>query len=94
MNANEIMTLGLGLTPPWQDISSELDLESNPTELKLELSAGRGAVYFNLLLIWQQSIKRKRRITKYVPEHCTPVAIPTDIHTIFNQTQVFSTRLD
>ena len=45
MNANEIMTLGLGLTPPWQVVSSELDLESNPTELKLELSAGRGAEY-------------------------------------------------
>ena len=45
MNANEIMTLGLELTPPWQVVSSELDLECNPTELKLELSAGRGAEY-------------------------------------------------
>lgn len=45
MNANDIMTLGLELTPPWQVVSSALDLESNPTELRLELSAGRGAEY-------------------------------------------------
>ncbi len=31
MNANDIMTLGLGLTPPWKVVSSELDVEKSPS---------------------------------------------------------------
>ena len=45
MNANDIMTLGLGLIPPWKVVSSELDVEKSPSTLELELSADRGTVY-------------------------------------------------
>ncbi|NCC26437.1 MAG: ISL3 family transposase [Deltaproteobacteria bacterium] len=45
MNANDLLTLGLGLTEPWQVVSQELDLHKQPSELRLEVDAGRGALY-------------------------------------------------
>ena len=45
MNSNELMTLGLGLTPPWGVSSSSFEHSSEPGTLELEISAGRGATY-------------------------------------------------
>ena len=45
MNANELLTLGLGLTEPWKVVGQELDTESNPSGLRLDVEADRGALY-------------------------------------------------
>lgn len=45
MNGNEVMLLGLGLTPPWKLVDQELDVERKPHELHLHIEADRGAQY-------------------------------------------------
>ncbi len=45
MNANELLTLGLGLAESWKVVGQELDTEGNPSELRLDVEADRGALY-------------------------------------------------
>jgi len=45
MQAEEIVALGLGLTPPWKVMSQPLDTDHTPTKLHLEIGADRGALY-------------------------------------------------
>jgi transposase len=45
MQAEEIFSLGLGLTPPWKVMSQRLDTDHTPTKLHLEIGAERGALY-------------------------------------------------
>ena len=45
MNANDLLTLGLGLTEPWKVVGQALDLEKQPSELRLEVEADRGSMY-------------------------------------------------
>jgi transposase len=45
MNANDLLTLGLGLTGPWKVVGQALDLEKQPSELRLEVEADRGSMY-------------------------------------------------
>jgi transposase len=45
MDANDLLTLGLGLTEPWKVVGQVLDIEKKPTELRLDIQAERGAVY-------------------------------------------------
>lgn len=45
MDANDLLTLGLGLTDPWRVTGQVLDMETKPTELRLEVEAARGALY-------------------------------------------------
>lgn len=45
MNANDLLTLGLGLVDPWKVVDQALDLEKQPSELRLEIQAPRGALY-------------------------------------------------
>jgi hypothetical protein len=39
------MTLGLGLTAPWQVVGQQLDIEKKPSELRLDVEADRGTLY-------------------------------------------------
>jgi len=45
MNANNLLTLGLGLTDPWKVVNQELDVSKQPSELRLKVEAGRGELY-------------------------------------------------
>ncbi len=45
MNANDLLTLGLGLTAPWKVVDQTLDLEKTPSELRLDIQAERGSLY-------------------------------------------------
>ena len=45
MNANDLLTLGLGLTPPWLVTDQQLTIGKQPSELRLEVGADRGALY-------------------------------------------------
>ena len=45
MNANDLLTLGLGLTEPWKVVEQELNLLGNPSELKLRIEAQRGSLF-------------------------------------------------
>ena len=45
MNANDLLTLGLGLTAPWKVVEQSLDLEKKPSELRLDIQADRGSFY-------------------------------------------------
>ena len=45
MNGNAIISLGLGLQEPWKITGQTLDTEKTPHELRLEVSAERGAKY-------------------------------------------------
>ncbi len=45
MNANDLLTLGLGLSAPWQVVRQVLDMDTKPSELRLEVEAARGAHY-------------------------------------------------
>ncbi|WP_031387705.1 ISL3 family transposase [Desulfonatronum thiodismutans] len=45
MNANDLLTLGLGLTAPWQVVAQKLDTGKQPSELRLEVEADRGTLY-------------------------------------------------
>lgn len=45
MQSNELLTLGLGLTPPWEVISSSLNTDVEPGILRIEVAAARGSLY-------------------------------------------------
>jgi transposase len=45
VNANDLLTLGLGLTEPWKVVGQVLDVNKQPSELRLDVEAGRGALY-------------------------------------------------
>ncbi len=42
---NDIISLGLGLTPPWKLIDQRLDRDREPHELHMELAVDRGALF-------------------------------------------------
>ena len=43
MHADDVLSLGLGVTPPWKLVGQRLDTDKRPKELHLELAADRGA---------------------------------------------------
>ena len=43
LDANTVLTLGLGITPPWRLVSQRLDTDKQPHELHLEVAADRGS---------------------------------------------------
>lgn len=45
MDANDILALGLGVTPPWKLVGQRLDTTTQPNRLHLELAAERGALF-------------------------------------------------
>ena len=45
MNANDLLTLGLGLTAPWNVVGQVLDMDKKPSELRLDVDAERGVLY-------------------------------------------------
>ncbi len=45
MDANDILALGLGVTPPWTLVGQRLDTSTQPNRLHLELAAERGALF-------------------------------------------------
>ena len=45
MDANDLLTLGIGLTEPWRVVGQSLDLAKKPSELRLEIEAARGERY-------------------------------------------------
>jgi transposase len=45
MLSNDILSLGLGLTPPWKLIDQRLDRDREPHELHMELAVDRGALF-------------------------------------------------
>ncbi|MBT8764478.1 hypothetical protein KFV02_11085 [Desulfohalobiaceae bacterium Ax17] len=44
-SANELLTLGLGLTAPWKIIDQHLDTSVNPHRLDIRIGAERGSLY-------------------------------------------------
>jgi transposase len=45
MDANDILALGLGVTPPWRLVSQRLDAATQPNQLHLEVATERGALF-------------------------------------------------
>ncbi len=45
MDANNLLTLGLGLVDPWTVVDQELHIEAKPSELRLRVEANRGSYY-------------------------------------------------
>jgi transposase len=45
MDANDVLALGLGVTPPWKLVGQRLDTTRLPNQLHLEVEAERGALY-------------------------------------------------
>lgn len=45
MDANDVLALGLGVTPPWRLVGQRLDRDKAPNELRIELAADRGALF-------------------------------------------------
>ena len=45
MDANDVLALGLGISPPWQLVGQRLDTDKRPKELHIELAAERGALF-------------------------------------------------
>jgi transposase len=45
MDANTVLALGLGVTPPWRLVSQRLDTGKQPHELHLEVAAERGSLF-------------------------------------------------
>jgi hypothetical protein len=45
VNANDLLTLGLGLTEPWKVVGQKLDVNRWPSELRLAVEADRGVLY-------------------------------------------------
>ena len=45
MDANDILALGLGVTPPWKLVSQRLDTSMQPNQLHLEVATERGALF-------------------------------------------------
>ena len=45
MDANTVLALGLGMTPPWRLVGQRLDTGKQPHELHLEVAADRGSLF-------------------------------------------------
>jgi transposase len=45
MDANTVLALGLGVTPPWRLVGQRLDTDKQPHELHLEVAAERGSLF-------------------------------------------------
>lgn len=45
MDANDVLALGLGVTPPWKLVGQRLDTGTQPNQLHLEVAAERGALF-------------------------------------------------
>jgi transposase len=45
MDANDVLALGLGVSPPWKLVGQRLDTDKRPKELHIELAAERGALF-------------------------------------------------
>ena len=45
MDANDVLALGLGISPPWKLVGQRLDTDKRPKELHIELAAERGAQF-------------------------------------------------
>ncbi len=43
MHAEDVLGLGLGVTPPWKLVGQRLDTDKQPNELHLEVAADRGS---------------------------------------------------
>jgi transposase len=43
MHADDVLSLGLGVTPPWKLVGQRLDTDERPNELHIEVAADRGA---------------------------------------------------
>ena len=43
MHADDVLSLGLGVTPPWKLVGQRLDTDKRPKELHIEVAADRGA---------------------------------------------------
>ncbi len=43
MHADDVLSLGLGVTPPWKLVEQRLDTDKRPNELHIEVAADRGA---------------------------------------------------
>ncbi len=44
MHADDVLSLGLGVTPPWKLVGQRLDTDKRPNELHIEVAADRGAL--------------------------------------------------
>ncbi len=45
MEANDVLALGLGISPPWKLVGQRLDTDKRSKELHIELAAERGALF-------------------------------------------------
>jgi len=45
MDANDVLALGLGVTPPWKLVGQRLDTSTQPNQLHLEIATERGALF-------------------------------------------------
>ena len=45
MDANTVLALGLGVTPPWRLVNQRLETSKQPHELQLEVAADRGSLF-------------------------------------------------
>lgn len=45
MDANDVLALGLGATPPWKLVGQRLDTTKQPNQLHLEVAAARGCLF-------------------------------------------------
>jgi transposase len=45
MDTNDVLALGLGVTPPWKLVGQRLDTSTQPNQLHLEVAAERGALF-------------------------------------------------
>jgi len=45
MDANTVLALGLGVTPPWRLVGQRLETRKQPHELHLEVAADRGSLF-------------------------------------------------
>jgi transposase len=45
MDADDVLSLGLGVTPPWKLVGQRLDTDKRPNELRIEVAADRGAQF-------------------------------------------------
>ena len=45
MDVNDVLTLGLGIAPPWRLVAQRLDTDKQPNELHIEVAAERRALF-------------------------------------------------
>ncbi len=45
METNDVLALGLGVTPPWKLVGQRLETDRRPNELHIEVAADRGALF-------------------------------------------------